>query len=158
VLQIDGKEIPLLEPPETNKDTPRHVLYVLFKHKRLIILTFLLISFPALVMLFLRPTLYEGKAKVFIKPTRAYMNLTGVVSDSLVPSPDVLNSEIQIIKSREVGDRLGKELPFPDKGFFAARGVLEATPIRFSSLIEISLTSSNPEWTVKAVNRAAELY
>ena len=76
-IQIDGQEIPLLEPPETRRDTPRRVLDVLFKHKRLISLTFVAIGLPALVYLFLRPTLYEGKAKVFIKPTRAYMNLTG---------------------------------------------------------------------------------
>jgi uncharacterized protein involved in exopolysaccharide biosynthesis len=157
VLQIDGKEIPLLEPPETESNTPRRVLDVLFKRKRLISLTFLLISLPALVMLFLRPTQYEGKAKVFIKPTREYMNLTVTGFDPAGPSID-LNSEIQIIKSRELRERLNKELPFPDKGFFAARGGLDATSIKGSNIIEISLTSSNPKWTVQAVNRAAELY
>jgi uncharacterized protein involved in exopolysaccharide biosynthesis len=68
-IEIDGQEIPLLEPPETTKDTPRRVLDVLFKHKRLISITFLSISLPALVFLLLRPTVYTGKAKVFIKPT-----------------------------------------------------------------------------------------
>ena len=157
-LQIEGKEIPLLEPPETHRDAPRRVLYVLFKHKRLITLAFLAISLPALVMLFLRPTQYEGKAKVFIKPTRAYMNLSVTGADPVSPSTEMLNSELQIIKSRELRERLNKELPFPDKGFFAAIGGLEGTPIKFSSIIEISLTSSNPKWTVEAVNRAAELY
>src|SRR5215831_446882 len=157
-LQIDGKEIPLLEAPQHHEDHPRRVLYVLFKHKRLISLIFLSISLPAIVYLFLRPTLYEGKAKVFIKNTRAYVNLTGTESNPVTPSQDVLNSEIQIIKSRELRERLNKELPFPDKGFFAAQGGLDATPVKFSSLIEISLASSNPEWTVQAVNRAAELY
>jgi len=58
--------------------------YVLFKHKRLISLIFLSISLPAIVILFLRPTQYEGKAKVFIKPTRAYVNLTVTGSDPVV--------------------------------------------------------------------------
>jgi polysaccharide biosynthesis protein PslE len=155
--QIDGQEIPLLEPPETRKDTPRRVLDVLFKHKRLISITFLTISLPALVYLFLRPTLYEGKAKIFIKPTRAYMNLTGS-ADPVNPTTEMLNSEIQIIQSRELHGRLYKELPFPDKGFFAVSSGLTATPMKFSSIIEISLTSSNPKWTIEAVNRAAELY
>src|SRR5262249_13541794 len=79
-------------------------------------------------------------------------------SDPVYPSTQMLNSEIQIITSRELLERLYKELPFPDKGFFTAQGVPDATPLKGSSLIEISLTSSNPEWTVKAVNRAAELY
>src|SRR5262249_18340551 len=119
-LQIEGKEIkeiPLLEPPQTQKDNPRHILDILFKRKRLISLIFLLISFPALVYLFLKPTQYEGKAKVFIKPTRGYMNLTGAGSDPVSASTEVLNSEIQIIRSRELGERLYKEIPFPDKGF-----------------------------------------
>src|SRR5205807_8479382 len=34
----------------------------------------------------------------------------------------------------------------------------DAIPIKGSSLIEISVISSNPKWTVQAVNRAAELY
>ena len=157
-LQIDGKEIPLLEPPQTHKDTPRRVLDVLFKRKRLISLIFLSISLPAIVILFLRPTRYEGKAKVFIKPTRGYMNLTVTGSDPVSLSTEMLNSEIQIIRSRELQERLYKELPFPDKGFYAVSGGLDATPIKFSSIIEISLTSSNPKWTVQAVNRGAELY
>ena len=33
-LQIDGKEIPLLEAPQRYEDPPRRILYVLFKHKR----------------------------------------------------------------------------------------------------------------------------
>jgi uncharacterized protein involved in exopolysaccharide biosynthesis len=155
--QIEGQEIPLLEPPETHRDAPRRVLDVLFKRKRLISLAFVSISLPALVMLFLRPTLYEGKAKVFIKPTRAYMNLTGS-ADPVTPSPAMLKSEIQIILSRELRERLNKELPFPDSGFFAASTGLDAKPVEGASIIDISLISTNPKWTVQAVNRAAELY
>jgi uncharacterized protein involved in exopolysaccharide biosynthesis len=154
-IEIDGHEIPLLEPPETHRDTPRRVLDVLFKHKRLISITFLLISFPALVYLLLRPTVYTGKAKIFIKPTRTYMNLMG--ADPVAPSAEMLKSEIQIILSRELSERLNRELPFPDKGFYAASGSLEAAS-KSGSVIEISLESSNPKWTVQAVNRAAELY
>ncbi len=43
-VQIDGKEIPLLEPPESHKETPRRLLHVLFKYKRLILSIFLSIS------------------------------------------------------------------------------------------------------------------
>ena len=35
------------------------------------------------------------------------------------PSPDVLNSEIQVIKSRGLAEQLSKELPFPDKDWLA---------------------------------------
>jgi polysaccharide biosynthesis protein PslE len=157
-VQVEGREIPLLEPPETHKETPRHVLQVLFKYKRLICITFLAISLPALVILLLLPTKYRATAKVFIKPTRAYVNLSGTDTGiGMAVSPDVLNSEIQIIKSRELFGQLLNEVPFPDEGFFTYAGV-DATPIRASSLIEISVDSTNPTWAVQAVNKAAELY
>ena len=69
-VQVEGREIPLLEPPETHKETPRHILQVLFKYKRLICITFLAVSLPALIILLLLPTKYTATAKVFIKPTR----------------------------------------------------------------------------------------
>ena len=100
-------------------------------------------------------------AKVFIKPSRAFLNMTPGSGDqalSVHPSPEVLNSEIQIIKSREVHQRLSIELPFPDKSIFSSSGPLEAIPVRSSSIIEIKLTSTNPDWAARAVNRAAELY
>jgi succinoglycan biosynthesis transport protein ExoP len=160
-VQIDGKEIPLLEPPETHKDKPRRLLQVLFKYKRLILTTFLCTSLPALLVLLLMPTKYLATSKVFIKPSRAFVNLNPKGSDSgvgVLPSPEVLASEIQIITSRELGEQLGKDVPFPDDGIFASAGPLAAKPVRGSSIIEINLTSTNPVWAVQAVNRVAELY
>jgi uncharacterized protein involved in exopolysaccharide biosynthesis len=158
-VQVEGKEIPLLEPPETHNETPRHVLRVLFKYKRVICTTFLAISLPALLILLLLPTKYQATAKIFIKPTRAYVNLNGADTGmAMGMSPDILNSEVQIIKSRELFRELLKQLPFPDKGFFATAGPIDASPIRASSLIEISIESTNPTWVVQAVNKASEIY
>ena len=42
-LQIDGREIPLLEAPERYEDPPRRILYVLFKHKLMICVIFILL-------------------------------------------------------------------------------------------------------------------
>ena len=47
-IEIDGKEIPLLEPPETHKETPRRVLQVFFKYQRIIRITFLSIFLPVI--------------------------------------------------------------------------------------------------------------
>ncbi|MGE5217907.1 MAG: GumC family protein [Chloroflexota bacterium] len=160
-IEIDGKEIPLLEAPETRKETPRRVLQVFFKYQRLIRNVFLSISLPAFALVLLSPQRYVGMTKVFIKPSRAFLNLTPGAGDqalSVQPSQDVMNSEIQIIKSREVRERLAKEVPFPDKSLFSYRGGIDATPVKASSIIEIRLVSTNPEWAAKAVNRAAELY
>ena len=154
-IEIDGKEIPLLEPPETHKEVPRRVLQVLFKYKRLIGRVFLAVSLPLLLIVLLAPQKYTGSVKVFIKPTRAFLGTESPLN--VAPSAEVLNTEIQLVMSREVLGKLVDELPFPDNGVLDS-WYLAAAPVRATSIIKISLTSTNPEWTAKAVNRAAELY
>jgi uncharacterized protein involved in exopolysaccharide biosynthesis len=159
--QIDGKEFPLLEPPESHKETPRRLLHVLFKYKRLILSIFLSTSLCLLAVILIMPKQYRASAKVFIKPSRAFLNLTpGNKGESLTmfPSADVLNSEIQVIKSRGLADQLSNELPFPDKDWLATSSGLDATAVPKTNIITINLISTNPEWAAKAVNRAAELY
>ena len=50
-LQIDGKEIPLLEAPQKYENPPRRILYVIFKHKKLIRNIFLLLIVPMVLYL-----------------------------------------------------------------------------------------------------------
>ena len=160
-LEIDGKDIPLLEPPVSQKETPRRILQTVFKYQRFIRITFLSILVPAFAVVLLAPVKYTAEVKVLIKPSRAYLNMTPGAGEQMLnvaPTPDVLNSEIQIIKGREVAQQLYTELPFPDKGFFSERGGLAANPLKGTSIIAISLTSTNPQWAARAVNRAAELY
>ena len=45
-VQIDGREIPLLEAPQKSENPPRRILYVLFKHKKLVRNVFLLLIVP----------------------------------------------------------------------------------------------------------------
>ncbi len=75
-IEIDGKEIPLLEPPETHKEIPRKVLQVFFKYQRIIRITFLAIFLPALTIVLLSPQKYLGVAKIFVKPSRAFLNMS----------------------------------------------------------------------------------
>jgi uncharacterized protein involved in exopolysaccharide biosynthesis len=160
-IEIDGKEIPLLEPPETNKETPRRILQVLFKYQRTIRNVFLALFLPIFGTILLMPQQYMAVAKVFIKPSRAFLNLTpgaGEQSLSVLPSPDVLNSEIQIIKSGAVRQQLAKDVPFPDRGILSHRSGIDATQVKGANIIQISLVSTNPEWAARAANRAAELY
>ena len=59
-LQIDGKEIPLLEAPQKYENPPRRILYVIFKHKKLIRNVFLLLIVPMVLYLLSRPTEYTA--------------------------------------------------------------------------------------------------
>jgi uncharacterized protein involved in exopolysaccharide biosynthesis len=162
-IEIDGKQLPLLEPPETEKVSPRRICHVLFKYKRIIRNTFLAISVPLIVILLLMPQKYVASTKVLIKPGRAYLNLSPTSQESALsvsPSTEVLNSEIQIIKSRELLKRLWKELPFPDTGWrdVGSPFAIQVLPLKGTSILQISLASTNAKWAAKVVNRATELY
>jgi uncharacterized protein involved in exopolysaccharide biosynthesis len=179
-LQVDGKEIPLLEAPQKYEAPPRRILYVLFKQKTLICAIFLALSVPAFIYLVLKPVEYIATAKVLVKPSREFLNVSPSNSGysnsgiSLLPSPEIINTEVQIIKSPQLAERLVKDVPFPDENGNIPQSISEeaakrqgrwmkslivATPDKKSTVIDISITSSNQQaWTAKAVNRAAELY
>ena len=175
ILQIEGKEIPLLEAPQRYEDPPRRILYVLFKHKLMICVIFILLIIPMFLYLLFRPTEYLAAAKVLLNPSRQFLNLSptgGQSTVGLAPSPEMINTEIQIIQSPELAERLAAEIPFPDDANGNSRsqaqirgdgqrirGFIKATPIRSANLIQISVTSPlQPEWVASVVNRAAELY
>jgi uncharacterized protein involved in exopolysaccharide biosynthesis len=165
-IQMDGKELRLLEPPLSDEGERRifGFLNMLFKHKLFIAKVFILVALPLLIVFLSMPTQYVAKTKILIKPTRAFLSLSASgtsasgTSDGrgTIPNPEqAINDEIQIIKSKELQQRVAREVPPPNK---AARSELKATPIKQASLIEVSLTSPHPEWAISAVNRAAELY
>ncbi len=157
-IQIDGKELPLLESPRSDEPERRifRILNMLFKHKFLIAKVFVIVVLPILIVILSMPTEYTARSKVLIKPTRPFLTLSNQAPDMFYPSAQVINDEIQIITSKELRQRLAKDVPFPGNGG-TNRG-LQAAPVKQSNLIEISLTSSNPKWASSAVNRAAELY
>jgi len=160
-IQIDGKELPLLEPPSDEGQDRIFVFFnMFFKHKRLIASVFILVALPILIVLLSMPTQYLAKTKILINPTRTFLSLSPSGTPASPTSddhgtPQAINDEIQIIKSKELQQRLAKEVPPPSKG---ASSELKAAPIRQASIIEVSLTSPHPGWAITAVNRAAELY
>src|SRR5437773_9505524 len=102
-VQIEGTQIPLLEAPQKYENPPRRILYVIFKHKQLIRAIFLLLSVPMCLYLLFRPSQYFASSKVLIKPSRGFLSIspsTGGREDSLnlLPSPEIINSEIEIIR------------------------------------------------------------
>jgi uncharacterized protein involved in exopolysaccharide biosynthesis len=170
-VQIDGKEIPLLEAPERYEDPPRRILYVLFKHKLMICVMFVSLIVPMFLYLLFRPTEYTAEAKVLLNPNREILNISptgGQRSVSMTLSSEAINTEIQIIKSPELAERLvadmdrasGKNRSEEEirRAARNIRGLLEVFPVRATNLIKISLTSPHNQWAVSVVNRAAELY
>jgi uncharacterized protein involved in exopolysaccharide biosynthesis len=136
---------------------------------------FILLIVPMFLYLLFRPIDYLAAAKVLINPSREFLNISptgGQGTFNLAPTPEMISTEIQIIQSPELAERLAAEIPFPDdpngKSRSGAqirgdgqrlRGLIKATPVRGANLIQISVTSpKEPAWIVSVVNRAAELY
>jgi polysaccharide biosynthesis protein PslE len=135
---------------------------------------------PAFMYLLLKPVEYIATAKVLVKPSREFLNVSPSNSGysnagvGLLPSPEIINTEVQIIKSPQLAERLVKDVPFPDEDGNVPptisdeaakhqarwmKSLIVATPDKKSTVIDISITSKNQQdWTAKAVNRAAELY
>jgi uncharacterized protein involved in exopolysaccharide biosynthesis len=63
-IQIDGKELPLLEAPSDERDRIFGFFNMFFKHKRLITSVFILVALPILIVLLLMPTQYLAKTKI----------------------------------------------------------------------------------------------
>ena len=174
-LEIHGTQIPLLEAPRGNNEVPRRVAYVLFKHKLFIAAMFVVLSLPAILFYLMQPQKYIATAQVMVQPSRAFLNPGPEGGQlSVSPSPESINNEIEIVKSRELLERLVQDVPLhaeengtghapqgePNTKVDAARiwARLNVGPVRASNIIQISLASPNPQWAARVVNRAAELH
>ena len=77
-IRIDGKELPLLEPPLSDERQRRIFVFLnmLFKHKLFIISVFILVGLPIWIVLLSMPTQYLAKTKILINPTRTFLSLS----------------------------------------------------------------------------------
>ncbi|HWO40494.1 MAG TPA: Wzz/FepE/Etk N-terminal domain-containing protein [Candidatus Eisenbacteria bacterium] len=173
---LTAPQRPLLTGPVRDDAVGRNALSVLFKWKWLIVGAFAAVFLPVTIMSYLQPTSYRAKVTTMVKKDRSYLSITPSGDDQLVNLPisrSTINSEIKIITSREVIERVVEELavedsgevPHPDQppvdrsaGIAAIQRALEVTPINESNLIEIAFRSSNPERAVKVVNKIADVY
>lgn len=164
-----------LEGPVREVEISRNVLDVLFKWKWFILGTSLAIFLPVAILSVFKVPVYRAKATVIVKQERAYLAITPGGNDRVVKwlsSRQSINSEIRIIKSREVIERVVRELKLKPKGeapkksglsdisevVFSVQRGLTVTPIQDSNLIQIAYSSGNPDKAVKIVNAVAEAY
>lgn len=80
------------------------VLFVVFKRHRLIVGLCLAFTVAAAVAMWMKPTTSSATARLLLKPDRIPLQISGLVAQSsrLPHSPQVLQSEVEMIKSREV--------------------------------------------------------
>jgi len=161
----------------------REILSIGFKHKYKILVLFLLGLVASPIVYKSMPRVYESKAYLMVKFGWEYMYSPELAMEGQSPSPyarnEVINSEIQILDSRDLKERviktvgvqniypeLSEDQAKPDsKGLSASNLALVAfeknffvTPVRNSSVIEVSFQGKNPQITAEVLNKLIYFY
>jgi uncharacterized protein involved in exopolysaccharide biosynthesis len=86
---------------------------VIFKWKWLILMLFISFTLAAGVAMYMKPPVRTATAKILLKPDRVSLQISGLgssVGGKLPYSPQVMQSEVELIKSREVLIPVAKKL------------------------------------------------
>jgi uncharacterized protein involved in exopolysaccharide biosynthesis len=154
--------------------TLRNVLAIGFRHRRLAILTFLLVFAVAFAFVMLRPARYEAQMKILVKRERVDPLVTPDESSPqqqflLGVTEEELNSEVELLKSRDlltqvvvasgIQERKGDEKdPRLASAVERVARRLEIQPLRKSNVIQVSYASTDPDLSAKVLKTLAERY
>jgi len=151
----------------------KQLFITLFKWKVLILSLFLAFTVAAGVAMYLKPPVRTATAKLLVKPDRMTLQISGLgsVGGKLPASPQVMQSEVELIKSREVLLPVAKSLLVsagrPEHEITSSE--IEAmiiglkgnvVPVAFpdSSLIQVTYFAESSEEAVKTLNMILDQY
>ena len=151
----------------------RDILHVVFKRKKLIGLLFLAVALPGIVATALQKPSYLASAMVMISTQRSDpevqpTDLTRLAQMKLNES--LVNSEVHIVKSRELVERVVRELARADDGtlrvsgqsfgkqVLSLRNRLSVVPVKGSNVIRIDFKSGQAEQAARVINRVVDEY
>lgn len=153
----------------------RDILHVVFKRKRLIVALFFAVSLPGIIATVLQKPTYEASAKVMISSERqdATVQPTDLTRlEDWKLNESLVNSEVHVIKSRDLLDTVVRQLARGDDGaikktaadqsfgrqVIALTNKLVVTPIKSSNVIRIDYDSTSEEQATQIVNRVVDEY
>lgn len=94
--------------------SPRDFVQIIFKHKGKILLFFLIITLPLMLWVIMQPSLYQSKAKILVKEGRENTIPTPEMTEGPIlvdiTRPEDINSEIEILKSRLLAEKVVEAL------------------------------------------------
>ena len=90
--------------------TPRDILTPLFRHGKLVVLTFVIVVLGAILAIVLLPKDYEAKMEILVKRERVDAAVSPGRDDALASPGDVteeeINSEVELLKSRDLLEKV----------------------------------------------------
>jgi len=95
---------PLQPENKESWDATKQLFFAIFKWQRLILGVFLAFTVAAAVAMFLKPPVRTATAKVLLKTDRMPLQISGLSNlvGRMLYSPQILQSEVEMIKSRDV--------------------------------------------------------
>ncbi|MCK6555406.1 GumC family protein [Candidatus Binatia bacterium] len=158
-------------------DQVRDILHVIFKHQRLIVVLFLLVAFPGVLVTFFKKPSFVASAKVMISTQRSdpLVQPTDMTRlDPVTINESLVNSEVHVLGSRDLVERVVRTLNAPNEGGGIAKAGssrpnfgdqvlamgrnLGITPIKNSNVIQIDYRSGDPMAATRIVNRVVDEY
>jgi uncharacterized protein involved in exopolysaccharide biosynthesis len=146
----------------------RSLLYAVFKHRPLVLGTFLLIFLAAAVAAFTRPQTWRADTKILVKLGETVQLAPAETPSRSVNLPlnqDVVKTEAEIVKSwevvKEAVQRVGIQ-PEPgtsvDELITKMQLALTVTPLPGSNVLRISYVGRSPERAANMVNAVTDVY
>jgi uncharacterized protein involved in exopolysaccharide biosynthesis len=149
----------------------RQALTAVFKRRRMVMLLFLLVFVPANLGNLMRDPNYRAVGKVLIKTDRAYPEVSPLDRPSTAerpPNEAMINSEMQLIRSRELLRRVQIEMTEnraaagEEDAYVPSVATLEMKlqVIRKpnSNVLQISYASTDPDQAIEVVNTVMTKY
>jgi uncharacterized protein involved in exopolysaccharide biosynthesis len=156
----------------------REIVALLFREINLVLIALIAPIVIAVALFSVAPKSFEADAKILVNGRDTQVSASGAEGQSDAPqttSQEVLNSEVEILTSRELADRtiasvgaltlfphmpVNKTTRQPDadavNGAFAKALAVKA--VSASHVIEVSLQGPSPQVVTRALNRYLELY
>ncbi len=149
----------------------RQATGAVFKHRRLVMLLFLLVLVPSNLGNLLKAPTYSASAKILIGKARVYPEVSPMDRKeevSSLPNDSLVNSEMQVLRSRELLRRLHFDLAAAMAGdgetdpdvpsMQSLRDSLRVVRKADSNVVEVSYRSTSEENAVLVVNSLVRLY
>ena len=153
----------------------RDAVVVLFRHKWLIILTFLTTAAAAFILAYSMPDQYESRMKILVRNMRSDVVVSPEQTDASANSGEIsesqIVSEIELLKSRDLLEQVVKNTNLAqfetegvptdqdvEKAVYRLEKELQISPVKKANIIEVNYTSKSPEIAATVLQQLSELY
>lgn len=94
----------------------KDLFYIMFKWQRLILSIFLVFTVATAIAMLLKPPVHTATAKIMFKKDRTPLQISGASVSKVTFAPQVLQSEVELVQSREVLLPVARKLLTNNKG------------------------------------------